>query len=40
MNDVDLNYICTVLGNLSGMPIRLFRDGEQVFYHSLVKLTR
>lgn len=38
MNDVDLNYICTVLGNLSGLPIRLFRDGEQVFYHSLVKL--
>ena len=38
MNDADLRYICTVLGNLSGMPIRLFRDGEQVFYHSLVKL--
>ena len=33
-----MSYICTVLGNLSGIPIRVFRGGELVFYHSLVKL--
>lgn len=38
MKDIDLSYICTVLGNLSGIPIRVFRGGELVFYHSLVKL--
>ena len=38
MNDADLRYICTVIGNLSGLPIRLFQGGEQVFCHSLVKL--
>jgi AraC-like DNA-binding protein len=38
LKDIDLSYICTVLGNLSGIPIRVFRGGELVFYHSLVKL--
>lgn len=38
MKEGDLRYICTVLGNLSGIPIRLLRGGETVFYHSLVRL--
>lgn len=38
MDESGLKYICTVLGNLSGLPIRLYRGGERVFYHSLVRL--
>ena len=38
LKEADLRYICTVLGNLSGIPIRVFQGGKHVFYHSLVKL--
>lgn len=38
LKEADLHYICTVLGNLSGIPIRVFKGGERIFYHSLVKL--
>ena len=40
MEYLDLPYLCTVIGNLSGIPIRLFQGQEQVFYHSAVKLPR
>lgn len=40
MGNVDLEYICTVIGNLSGIPIRLFNNNEQVLYHSLVRLPK
>ena len=40
MNGIDLKYICTVIGNLSGIPIRLFQDNEQIFYHALTRLPR
>ena len=40
MKNIDLHYICTVIGNLAGIPIRLF-DGElQIFIHTLVKLPK
>ena len=35
MTGIDLKYICTVIGNLSGIPIRLFQDDRQIFYHAL-----
>ncbi len=38
MKNLDYNYICTVIGNLTGIPIRLYRDNRQIFYHSLVHL--
>ncbi|MGM9666363.1 MAG: helix-turn-helix domain-containing protein [Eubacteriales bacterium] len=38
MKNIDLEYVCTVIGNLSGIPIRLFRDGEMILYHSIVNL--
>lgn len=38
MKNIDLNYLCTVIGNLSGIPIRIYENDKQVFYHSLVKL--
>lgn len=35
---IDLPYVCTVLSNLMGAPVRIYQDGEQTFYHSLVNL--
>lgn len=40
MENLDLQYICTVIGNLSGIPIRLYKDNELVFYHSIVNLPK
>lgn len=34
----DLCYLCTAIGNLSGIPVRLYRDGEMVFSYSIVSL--
>lgn len=36
MKNTDLQYICTAIGNLSGMPVRLFAGRELRFFHSLV----
>lgn len=38
MKKEDLVYLCTVIGNLSGIPVRLYRDGRLCFYHSMVML--
>lgn len=35
MQGTDLKYLCTVIGNLSGIPIRVYDSGEQIFFHSL-----
>ncbi len=40
MKDIDLIYLCTIIGNLSGVPIRLYRDDKLEFYHSLVRLPK
>lgn len=40
MKNFDFKYICTSIGNLAGMPIRLYRNGKQVFYYSVVKLPK
>ncbi len=37
---MDLEYLCTVIGNLAGIPIRLYQDGKLTFYHSLVSLPK
>ena len=37
---IDLPYICTVLGNLTGIPVRLYRKHECIFYHSVIKLPK
>ena len=34
----DYKYLCTVIGNLSGIPIRVFENGELTFFYSLVRL--
>ena len=35
MADVDIKYLATAIGNLSGIPIRLYEKGELVLFHSL-----
>ena len=40
MKNIDLKYICKVIGNLSGVPIRLFRGETLIFYHSIVDLPK
>lgn len=36
----DLQYLCTTIGNLAGIPIRIFEDGVQIFYYSVVYLPK
>lgn len=40
MNNIDLKYLCTTIGNLSGIPIRVFKKEELYFYYSEVKLPK
>lgn len=40
MKNIDLQYICKVIGNLSGVPIRIFQDDKLIFYHSVVNLPK
>ena len=36
MERIDLEYLCRVIGNLAGIPVRMYKDKEQVFFYSLV----
>ena len=38
MREYDLQYICRVIGDLSGMPIRVYQEGNCLYYHSVVTL--
>ena len=41
MNKIeDLEYLCTNLGNLSGIPVRLYLNDEQIFYYSMVNFIK
>ena len=40
MKDIDLRYLCKVIGNLSGVPIRIFHRDMLIFYHSIVELPK
>ncbi|MBD5393126.1 MAG: helix-turn-helix domain-containing protein [Lachnospiraceae bacterium] len=40
MKNIDLKYICTAIGNLSGVPIRLFYDGNLILNYSIVNLPK
>lgn len=40
MASVNIPYLCTTIGNLSGVPIRLYRGGDLALYHSMVELPR
>ena len=38
--NLDLEYLCTVIGNMAGVPIRIYTDKKLSFYHSFVHLTK
>lgn len=38
MEKLDYHYICTCIGNLTGIPVRLFCNGVQERYYSVVQL--
>ena len=40
MAQIDLPYLCTTIGNLSGVPVRIFTEGNMSFYYSQVHLPR
>ena len=40
MKELDIRYLCTMLGNLSGIPVRIFENNVQIFYHSVVYLPK
>lgn len=35
MANVDIKYLATVIGNLAGIPIRVYENGELTLFHSL-----
>lgn len=38
--NIDLQYLCTAIGNLSGIPIRLYRGRELLLYYSVSPLPK
>lgn len=40
MKREDIEYLCTTIGDLSGIPVRLFKGEERVFYHATVELPK
>ena len=40
MKTINLPYLCKTLANLSGIPTRVYRGEEQVFYSSVVYLPK
>lgn len=40
MKNLDYNYLCAIIGNLAGIPVRTYKNDKQVFYHSLVGLPK
>ena len=40
MAEIDLRYLCTTIGNLAGVPIRLYEKDNLVFYYSLAELPK
>ena len=40
MKGLDICYLCTTIGNLSGIPIRIFEGNNQIFYYSTAWLPK
>ena len=40
MAQIDLPYLCTTIGNLSGVPVRIFEGESMTFYYSQAYLPR
>ena len=37
---IDLPYLCSVIGNMAGVPIRIYTNKKLSFYHSYVHLAK
>lgn len=37
---IDLEYLCTVIGNMAGVPVRIYTNKQLTFYHSFVRLAK
>lgn len=40
MKNIDLRYICRVIGNLTGIPIRVYQRENLLLYHSIIHLPK
>lgn len=40
MENLDLYYLCKTIGNLAGIPVRIFENKELTFYYDLVNLPK
>lgn len=40
MRSIDYNYIGTMIGNLFGVPIHIYKNNSLIFYHSTVNLIK
>ncbi len=40
MEKIDYEYLCTVIGDLSGVPVRLFSGDKLTFYHAIAPLPK
>lgn len=38
MKKIDLEYICRVIGNLAGIPIRIYKNRAEIFHFSVVDI--
>jgi hypothetical protein len=38
MKKIDLEYICRVIGNLAGIPIRIYKNRAEIFHYSVVDI--
>lgn len=38
MPKTDFEYLCGVIGNLSGIPVRMYEDGQRTYFSSVVRL--
>lgn len=36
----DIKYICTNLGNLAGVPVRIYQNDKEIFYYSVINLVK
>ena len=36
----NVQYLCTTIGNLAGIPIRIYKNDKQIFYYSVVNLSK
>lgn len=40
MEHNDIVYLCTTIGNLAGIPLRVYKDNTRIFYRALVDLPK